>query len=88
MRSGLNSFFLKDVKILESGYRTNFRRVISKALFIKEFKPDLNVQKEAHRLAIQLRGEVTSDNFAGGFDAINVNVAVSLHITALYLCTN
>ena len=44
--------FLKDVKILGSGYRTNFRRVISEALFIKEFKPDLNVQKEAYRLKL------------------------------------
>ena len=44
--------FLKDVKILGKGYRTNFRRVISEALFIKEFKPDLNVQKEAYRLKL------------------------------------
>ena len=44
--------FLPNVKILGSGYRTNFRRVISEALFIKELKPDLNVQKDAYKLKL------------------------------------
>ena len=44
--------FLPDVKILGKGYRTNFRRFISEALFIKELKPSLNVQKEAFRLKL------------------------------------
>ena len=42
--------FLRDVKVLETGYRTNFKRKISEALYIKELKPDLNVQKEAYKL--------------------------------------
>ena len=44
--------FLQNVKILGSGYRTNFRRKISEALYIKELKPDLNVQKEAYKLKL------------------------------------
>ena len=44
--------FLQDVKILGSGYRTNFRRKISEALYIKELKPDLNVKKEAYKLKL------------------------------------
>ena len=35
--------FLPNVKIIGSGYQTNFKRVISEALFIKELKPDLDV---------------------------------------------
>ena len=41
---------LENVKILGSGYRTLFKRRISEALFIKEFRPDLNVQEEAFKL--------------------------------------
>ncbi len=44
--------FLPNVKIIGSGYRTNFRRKISEALYIKELKPDLNVQKEAYKLKL------------------------------------
>ena len=44
--------FLPNVKIIGSGYRTNFKRVISEALFIKELKPDLNVQKDAYKLKL------------------------------------
>ena len=44
--------FLQNLKILGSGYRTNFRRKISEALYIKELKPDLNVQKEAYKLKL------------------------------------
>ena len=33
-------------------YKTNFRRKISEALFIKETKPDLNVQKESYKLLL------------------------------------
>ena len=41
---------LENVKILGSGYRALFKRRISEALFIKEFRPDLNVQEEAFKL--------------------------------------
>ena len=44
--------FLQNVRILGSGYRTNFRRVVSEALFIKELKPDLNIQKDAYKLKL------------------------------------
>ena len=44
--------FLPDVKILGKGYRTNFKRKVSEALYIKELKPDLNVQKEAFKLKL------------------------------------
>ena len=44
--------FLPDVKIIGKGYRTNFKRFISEALFIKELKPDLNVQKEAYKVKL------------------------------------
>ena len=41
-----------DFKILGQRYKTNFRRKISEALFIKETKPDLNVQKESYKLLL------------------------------------
>ena len=41
-----------DFKILGQKYRSNFRRKISEALFIKKTKPDLNVQKESYRLLL------------------------------------
>lgn len=44
--------FLQNVQILGRGYRTNFRRKISEALYIKELEPDLNVQKEAYKLKL------------------------------------
>ena len=40
------------MKIIGKGYRTNFKRFISEALFIKELKPDLNVQKEAYKVKL------------------------------------
>ena len=43
---------LKNVRILGSGYRNTFKRRISEALFIKELKPDLNVQEEAFKLSL------------------------------------
>ena len=43
---------LKDFKILGKGYRSNFTRKISEALFIKKLKPDLNVQKESYKLIL------------------------------------
>ena len=43
---------LKDFKILGKGYRSNFTRKISEALFIKKLKPDLNVQKESYKLML------------------------------------
>ena len=44
--------YLPDVKIIGKGYRTHFRRFVSEALFIKELKPSLNVQKEAFKLKL------------------------------------
>ena len=41
-----------DFKMLGQKYRTNFRRKISEALFIKKTKPDLNVQKESYKLLL------------------------------------
>ena len=43
---------LKDVKILGKGYKSNFKRRISEALFVKELKPDLNKQKDAFKLKL------------------------------------
>ena len=43
---------LKNIRILGSGYRNTFKRRISEALFIKELKPDLNVQEEAFKLSL------------------------------------
>ena len=43
---------LNNVKILGKGYRSNFKRRISEALFIKELKPDLNIQKDAFKLKL------------------------------------
>ena len=44
--------FLPNIKIIGSGYRTNFKRKISESLYIKELKPDLNVQKDAYKLKL------------------------------------
>ena len=41
----INSF-----QIIGKGYRSNFARKISESLFIKKLKPDLNVQKDSHKL--------------------------------------
>ena len=41
----------KDFKILGRGYSSDLRK-ISKALFIKQMKPDLNIQKEALKLKL------------------------------------
>ena len=43
---------LENVTILGKGYRSNFKRRISEALFIKEKKPDLNKQKFAFKLKL------------------------------------
>ena len=43
---------LKDFKILGKGYRTNFTRKISEALYIRTLKPDLNVKKESYKLLL------------------------------------
>ena len=44
--------WLKDVKILGQGYQSNFKRKISESLFIRTLAPDLNVQKDAYKLAL------------------------------------
>ena len=44
--------WLKDFKVRGQGYQTNFKRKISESLFIREFKPDLNVQKDAYKLSL------------------------------------
>ena len=43
---------LKDFKILGKGYRTDFTRKISEALYIRTLKPDLNVKKESYKLLL------------------------------------
>ena len=43
---------LTDFKIIGKGYRSDFTRKISESLFIKELKPDLNVQKESYKLSL------------------------------------
>ena len=47
--------WLEDVKVLRSGYSSDFKRKISESLFINEFKPDLNVQKRAFKSSIHCR---------------------------------
>ena len=47
-----NRVWLDDFKILGKNYKSNFKRKISESLFIKEHKPDLNVQKDAYRLKL------------------------------------
>ena len=42
--------WLPDFKILNSGYTTNFKRKISESLYIKEHKPEINIQKDAYIL--------------------------------------
>ena len=42
----------EDFKVLGQRYKSNFRRKISEALFIKTTKPDLNIQKESYRLLL------------------------------------
>ena len=44
--------WLKDFKIIGSGYKSKFKRRISESLYIKAKKPDLNIQKDAYRLAL------------------------------------
>ena len=44
--------WLKDVKILGQGYQSDFKRKISESLFIRTMTPDLNVQKDAYKLAL------------------------------------
>ena len=44
--------WMDDFKVLGSGYKWNIKRKISEALFIKEKKPDLNVQKDAYTLKL------------------------------------
>ena len=43
---------LDNVEILEKNYRSDFKRRVSEALFIKELKPDLNKQKDAFKLKL------------------------------------
>ena len=44
--------WLQDFRIIGSGYKSKFKRRISEALYIKGNKPDLNIQKDAYRLAL------------------------------------
>ena len=46
---------MDDFTVLGSGYKSNFKRKISEALFIKEKKPDLNVQIDANTLKLCIR---------------------------------
>ena len=44
--------WIDDFKIIGSGYKSDFKRRISEALFIRKFNPDLNKQKDAYRLSL------------------------------------
>ena len=44
--------WLKDFKVRGQGYQSNFKRKISESLFVREIKPDLNVQKDAYKLSL------------------------------------
>ena len=44
--------WLKDFKIIGSGYKSDFKRRISESLHIKKLKPDLNIQKDAYKLSL------------------------------------
>ena len=46
--------WMDDFKVLGSGYKLNFKIEISEALFVKEKKPDLNVQKDAYTLKLYI----------------------------------
>ena len=44
--------WMKDFQILGQGYSNKIKRKISEALYIKQLKPDLNIQKEALKLSL------------------------------------
>ena len=44
--------WLNDFKILGSGYSSDFKRIISESLYIKELKPELNIQKDSYSLKL------------------------------------
>ena len=44
--------WMKDATVLGKGYKNDFNRKISESLFIRELKPDLNVQKDAYKLKL------------------------------------
>ena len=44
--------WLKDFKIIGTGYSSDFKRKMSEALHIKELKPELNIQKDSYSLKL------------------------------------
>ena len=44
--------WIKDFKVLGSGFSSDFKRKISESLFVKELKPDLNIQKTSFKLSL------------------------------------
>ena len=44
--------WMDNFKILGQGYTSDYKRKISEALFIKKYKPNLNMQKEALKLSL------------------------------------
>ena len=44
--------WLNDFEIIGRGYKTDFKRKISESLHIKDFHPDLNVQKISYNLSL------------------------------------
>ena len=44
--------WLPDFKILGSGYSSDFKRKISESLYIKQYKPEINIQKDAYKLKL------------------------------------
>ena len=43
---------ISDFKIVGKGFRSDFTRKISEALYIKELKPNLNIQKDSYKLSL------------------------------------
>ena len=52
--SNHNRVWTDDFETIGMGYTSNFKRYISEALFIKEKRPDLNIQKDAYRLKLYI----------------------------------
>ena len=44
--------WMEDFKVLGTSYSNSFKRKISESLFVKELKPDLNVQKTSYKLLL------------------------------------
>ena len=43
---------MDDFKVLGNGYKSDFKRRISEAIYIRRLNPDLNKKKEAYKLSL------------------------------------